>query len=139
LSNSNQNTQVEDADIEEELVNATDKRIFAIGNAFHRGYSVEKIHDLTNIDLWFLRKLEGIVNAAKLFAKYNTSQLPPNLLRQAKQLGYSDRQLAKCLGSTELAVRRLRQENAIFPFVKQIDTVAAEFPAYTNYLCEAPL
>ena len=62
------------------------------------------------------------------------STITPQVLRQAKQLGFSDRQLAGCMGSTELAVRRLRQESSIAPFVKQIDTVAAEFPAFTNYL-----
>lgn len=123
-------------EIDEELINPTDKRIFAIANALHKGYTVDKIHELSNIDRWFLRKLAGLVNAERVFGQYSASQLPPQLLRQAKQLGFSDRQLAKSLGSTELAVRRLRQEHTVFPFVKQIDTVAAEFPAYTNYLCK---
>ena len=108
--------------------------MFAIANAFSKGYTVDKVHQMTNIDRWFLRKLESISQAAQVFTKYNASQLPPAFLRKAKQLGFSDKQLAKCMGSTELAVRRLRQEYAITPFVKQIDTVAAEFPAYTNYL-----
>ena len=67
-------------------------------------------------------------------SEYNVSTITPQVLRQAKQLGFSDRQLANCMGSTELAVRRLRQEYSIAPFIKQIDTVAAEFPAFTNYL-----
>jgi carbamoyl-phosphate synthase/aspartate carbamoyltransferase len=123
-----------DDEINEELANPTDKRMFAIANAFGKGYTVDQVHKASNIDPWFLNKLMSISNAAKEFSKYSTSDFPSLLLRQAKQMGFSDRQLAKCLKSTELAVRRLRQEYAISPFVKQIDTVAAEFPAYTNYL-----
>ncbi|KAJ7641416.1 hypothetical protein FB45DRAFT_1125203 [Roridomyces roridus] len=87
-------------------------------DAFHRGYSVEKIWQMTNIDKWFLTKLQHIFD----------------MEQRLSALGFSDRQLAGCMGSTELAVRRLRQESGIMPFVKQIDTVAAEFPAFTNYL-----
>ncbi|KAF8631665.1 hypothetical protein AX17_005066 [Amanita inopinata Kibby_2008] len=121
-------------DIDEELVNPTDKRIFAISTAFHRGYSVDKIWQMTNIDKWFLTKLEHIFKMERTLSSSNVSTITPGLLRQAKQLGFSDRQLATCMGSTELAVRRIRQEACIYPFVKQIDTVAAEFPAFTNYL-----
>ncbi|KAG5641186.1 hypothetical protein DXG03_005797 [Asterophora parasitica] len=138
-------------DIDTELLNPTDKRIFAISTAFHRGYSVDKIWQMTNIDKWFLTKLEYIfkmeqrltyvfhaflqTSISSVFDSLcNVSTIPSTVLRQAKQLGFSDRQLATCIGSTELAVRRLRQENGIAPFVKQIDTVAAEFPAFTNYL-----
>ncbi|KAF8621942.1 hypothetical protein AX15_007377 [Amanita polypyramis BW_CC] len=121
-------------DIDEELVNPTDKRIFAISAAFYRGYTVEKIWQMTNIDRWFLTKLEHIFKMEQKLSSYNASTATPELLRQAKRLGFSDRQLATCLGSTELAVRRIRQEVGIHPFVKQIDTVAAEFPAFTNYL-----
>ncbi|KAI8976280.1 carbamoyl-phosphate synth [Trametes punicea] len=121
-------------DIDEELMNPTDKRIFAINTAFHRGYSVDKIWQMTNIDKWFLTKLESIFKMERRLYGYNAATIGPELLRQAKQLGFSDRQIATCMGSTELAVRRLRQENGIAPFVKQIDTVAAEFPAFTNYL-----
>ncbi|KAM6499729.1 hypothetical protein JOM56_005237 [Amanita muscaria] len=121
-------------DIDEELVNPTDKRIFAISSAFYRGYSVEKIWQMTNIDKWFLAKLEHIFKMEQHLSSYNASSITPDLLRQAKQTGFSDRQLANCLGSTELAVRTIRQEMGIYPFVKQIDTVAAEFPAFTNYL-----
>ncbi|KAJ6510497.1 hypothetical protein C8R45DRAFT_964291 [Mycena sanguinolenta] len=120
--------------IDEELLNPTDKRIFAISTAFHRGYTVDKIWQMTNIDKWFLTKLEYIFNMEKRLSECNVSTITPALLKQAKQLGFSDRQLATCMGSTELAVRRLRQETGIAPFVKQIDTVAAEFPAFTNYL-----
>lgn len=128
------NDYAEEAEIDEELINPTDKRMFAIANAFHKGYTVEQVHKASNIDRWFLSKLLSISNAAKEFSKFTTSDFPSMMLRQAKQMGFSDRQLARCLKSTELAVRRLRQEHAIAPFVKQIDTVAAEFPAFTNYL-----
>ncbi|KAH9966310.1 hypothetical protein BJV74DRAFT_869500, partial [Russula compacta] len=121
-------------DVDEELVNPTDKRIFAISTAFYRGYSVDKIWQMTNIDKWFLTKLEHIFNMEKQLSAMNISSIGPELLRRTKQLGFSDRQLAICLGTNELAVRRLREEHSIFPFVKQIDTVAAEFPAFTNYL-----
>ncbi|OSD00398.1 carbamoyl-phosphate synth [Trametes coccinea BRFM310] len=121
-------------DIDEELMNPTDKRIFAINTAFHRGYSVEKIWQMTNIDKWFLTKLESIYKMEQILNECNAASISPELLRQAKQLGFSDRQIATSMGTTELAVRRLRQENGIAPFVKQIDTVAAEFPAFTNYL-----
>ncbi|KAI0357085.1 carbamoyl-phosphate synth [Trametes cingulata] len=121
-------------DIDEELMNPTDKRIFAINTAFHRGYSVDKIWQMTNIDKWFLTKLHSIFKMEQRLYECNISSIGPELLRQAKQLGFSDRQIATCMNSTELAVRRLRQETGIAPFVKQIDTVAAEFPAFTNYL-----
>ncbi|KAI6001789.1 hypothetical protein EDD15DRAFT_2541398 [Pisolithus albus] len=121
-------------DIDEELSNPTDKRVFAIATAFHLGYSVEKIWQMTNIDKWFLRKLQNIHEMEKDLMQCTISSIDRNTLLQAKQLGFSDRLLASCMGSTELAVRRLRQEALISPFVKQIDTVAAEFPAFTNYL-----
>ncbi|KAK7681735.1 hypothetical protein QCA50_015082 [Cerrena zonata] len=121
-------------DIDEELANPTDKRMFALWSAFNKGYTVEKIWQMTNIDKWFLNKLHNIFRMESRLNECNVSTINPNVLRQAKQLGFSDRQLAACMNSTELAVRRLRQENSIAPFVKQIDTVAAEFPAFTNYL-----
>ncbi|KAH7886615.1 hypothetical protein F5I97DRAFT_1868736 [Phlebopus sp. FC_14] len=121
-------------DIDEELLNPTDKRIFAIATAFHRGYSVDKVWQMTNIDKWFLTKLYNIHVMENRLRACTISSIANENLLQAKQLGFSDRLLANCLGSTELAVRRLRQEAYISPFVKQIDTVAAEFPAFTNYL-----
>ncbi|KZT01847.1 carbamoyl-phosphate synthase [Laetiporus sulphureus 93-53] len=121
-------------DIDEELMNPTDKRIFAIATAFHRGYSVDKIWQMSNIDKWFLTQLQSIYKMEQRLSQCTISDIGNTMLRQAKQLGFSDRQLAFCMGSTELAVRRLRQEYGIMPYVKQIDTVAAEFPAYTNYL-----
>ncbi|KAI5122391.1 hypothetical protein M0805_002942 [Coniferiporia weirii] len=121
-------------DIDEELLNPTDKRIFAIHTAFSRGYSVEKIWQMTNIDKWFLTRLQNLHRMEQHLSECSVSSLTKELLTQAKQMGFSDRQLANCFKSTELAVRRLRQEFGVSPFVKQIDTVAAEFPAYTNYL-----
>lgn len=120
--------------IDAELQTPSDQRLFAIANAMHSGYTVERIWELTQIDKWFLNKLYGLINMAKVICNYTVSTIPIDLVRLVKQHGFADRQLAKFLGSNELAVRRLRQGNGITPFVKQIDTVAAEFPAYTNYL-----
>jgi carbamoyl-phosphate synthase / aspartate carbamoyltransferase len=120
--------------IDSELQTPSDQRMFAIANAMHAGYTVDQIWELTQIDKWFLRKLKGLSDFGKTMTKYNASTIPPHLIRQAKQLGFSDRQLARYWSSNELAVRRLRAEAGIQPVVKQIDTVAAEFPAYTNYL-----
>ncbi|KAG8894790.1 hypothetical protein FRC01_012747, partial [Tulasnella sp. 417] len=121
-------------DIDHELLNPTDVRLFAIAAAFKKGYSVEKIWQMTNIDKWFLTRLYKIHTLEKAISACNITSINPSLIRRAKQMGFSDRHLGACLGSNELAVRRLRQENYIAPFVKQIDTVAAEFPAFTNYL-----
>ena len=120
--------------IDNELQTPSDQRLFAIANAMHAGYSVEKIWEMTSIDKWFLSKLKGLSDFGKLMCDYSTTTISPGLIQQAKQLGFSDRQLAKFWSSNELAVRRLRLEAAITPVVKQIDTVAAEFPAFTNYL-----
>ncbi|OTA94475.1 hypothetical protein M434DRAFT_394747 [Hypoxylon sp. CO27-5] len=122
--------------IDDELQTPSDQRLFAIANAMHAGYSVDRIWELTKIDKWFLHRLMGLSQFSKEMTKYNTSQISqrPDLLLQGKRLGFSDRQLAKFWESNELAVRRMRLEAGITPFVKQIDTVAAEFPAYTNYL-----
>ncbi|KAG2116980.1 ATPase domain protein [Suillus clintonianus] len=97
-------------DIDEELVNPTDKRIFAIANVFHRGDSVDKIWQMTNIDKWYLTKLQHIHRMEKRLSDQSISSVSNRIILQAKQLGFSDRLVASCLGSTELAVRRLRQE-----------------------------
>ncbi|KAK5078303.1 Carbamoyl-phosphate synthase [Lithohypha guttulata] len=120
--------------IDDELQTPSDQRMFAIANAMHAGYSVDKIWEMTQIDKWFLYRLKGLSDFAKYMSKYSLGSVTPTLLKQAKQLGFSDRQLARYWNSNELAVRRLRVENGVQPVVKQIDTVAAEFPAYTNYL-----
>jgi carbamoyl-phosphate synthase/aspartate carbamoyltransferase len=102
----------------------------------HEGYTVDKIWELTKIDKWFLRKLKGLSDFAKQMYSFGTGDIAksPEILLQAKRLGFCDRQLAKFWSSNEIAVRRLRLDAGIQPYVKQIDTVAAEFPAFTNYL-----
>ena len=99
--------------IDNELQTPSDQRLFAIANAMHAGYSVEKIWEMTQIDKWFLSKLKGLSDFGKLMCKYNASTIPTNLIKQAKQLGFCDRQLAKFWSSNELAVRRLRVEAGI--------------------------
>lgn len=122
--------------IDDELQTPSDQRLFAIANAMAAGYSVDKIWELTQIDKWFLHKLMGLNNFASSLAKFKVQDIAqrPDILLQAKRLGFSDQQVAKYLSSTELEVRELRLDAGITPFVKQIDTVAAEFPAFTNYL-----
>jgi carbamoyl-phosphate synthase/aspartate carbamoyltransferase len=108
--------------IDQELQTPSDQRLFAIANAMHAGYSVEKIWEMTQIDKWFLHKLKGLSNFGKLMTNYDAHNIPHSLLLQAKQLGFCDRQLAKFWGSTEVAVRKLRVDAGIMPLVKQIDT-----------------
>ncbi|RHZ87337.1 hypothetical protein Glove_37g74 [Diversispora epigaea] len=120
-------------DIEKELINPSDLRLFAIANAMHKGYTVDQIWKFTKIDKWFLHKLQNIIVLEKQLKEHYLS-VNPELLLSAKKLGFSDRQIAKAVSSNELAIRMLRKEHGIIPFVKQIDTVAAEFPAQTNYL-----
>jgi carbamoyl-phosphate synthase / aspartate carbamoyltransferase len=125
--------------IDDELQTPSDQRLFAIANAMHSGYSVDKIWEMTKIDKWFLSKLKGLSDFGKLMTTFNAGTITTSMLRQAKQLGFCDRQLAKFWSSNELAVRRMRVEAGIVPVVKQIDTVAAEFPAFTNYLVRSLL
>lgn len=120
--------------IKGELQTPSDQRLFAIANAMAAGYTVDDIWKLTNIDKWFLSRLKGLSDFGKSLTSFNATSVPISMIHQAKQLGFSDRQLAKFLSSNELAVRRKRVEAGIMPIVKQIDTVAAEFPAVTNYL-----
>ncbi|CAK7232283.1 Carbamoyl-phosphate synthase [Sporothrix curviconia] len=122
--------------IDDELQTPSDQRLFAIANAMAAGYSVDKIWELTKIDRWFLNKLKGLSDFGRRMSGLTTTDIAqrPDLLLAAKRLGFSDRQLALFWSSNEIAVRRLRREAGITPFVKQIDTVAAEFPAFTNYL-----
>jgi carbamoyl-phosphate synthase/aspartate carbamoyltransferase len=120
--------------IDAELQTPSDQRLFAIANAMAAGYTVDDIWKLTNIDKWFLTRLKGLNDFGKSMSAFNATSVPVPMIRQAKQLGFSDRQLANFLDSNELAVRRMRVEAGIMPIVKQIDTVAAEFPAVTNYL-----
>ncbi|XP_042324499.1 CAD protein isoform X2 [Sceloporus undulatus] len=120
-----------------ELETPTDKRIFVLAAALHAGYSIERLYELTKIDRWFLHKMKNITDHAMCLESYRQAEpgaMPPPVLRLAKQLGFSDKQVAQAILSTELAVRKMRQDLKILPVVKQIDTVAAEWPAQTNYL-----
>ncbi|KAK3079356.1 hypothetical protein LTS18_005061 [Coniosporium uncinatum] len=120
--------------IDQELQTPSDQRMFALANAMHEGYTVDKVWEMTKIDKWFLSRLKGLSDFGKLMTQHNAKTCSPDLLMEAKRLGFSDRQLAKFWKSTELEVRRSRTDAGILPVVKQIDTVAAEFPAFTNYL-----
>jgi carbamoyl-phosphate synthase large subunit len=124
-------------DLDKALSQPTDRRLFHIAHAMiNKGYSVDKVHDLTKIDKWFLYKLQNIINVEREIAKYSLETLPTDLLRRAKRHGFSDLQIARALNppSTEDAVRAARKAENIIPRVKRIDTLAAEFPAPTNYL-----
>ncbi len=131
------------ADIEKSLKEPTDRRIFVIESAFRQGYTVDQIHDLTKIDKWFLYKLQNLITTAKELENYDTiANLPKDLLKLAKSQGFSDFQIARAvlkhkdvsLHKANLEVRALRKSYGIVPVVKQIDTLAAEYPAKTNYL-----
>ncbi|GCB84120.1 hypothetical protein scyTo_0024781, partial [Scyliorhinus torazame] len=117
-----------------ELETPTDKRIFVLAAALRAGYEIERLYELTRIDKWFLYKMKNIVEYSMKLELFTKDELPRHDLLKAKCLGFSDKQIAVAIQSTELAVRRLRQEWKILPVVKQIDTVAAEWPAQTNYL-----
>ncbi|XP_011489670.1 CAD protein [Oryzias latipes] len=119
-----------------ELQTPTDKRIFVLAAALKAGYTVDQLYQLTKIDRWFLHKMKNISDHERLLETYNQdeSTMPPAVMLKAKQLGFSDKQIAQAVQSTELAVRKMRRDWSILPVVKQIDTVAAEWPAYTNYL-----
>ena len=111
-----------------------DKRMFAISQALNDGYSLEKIHELSKIDFWFLNKLKNIVDLGKKLKTKSLKTLNYDLLLKAKKTGFSDKQISQFIKSDELKVRRLRKKNKILPYIKQIDTLAAEYPALTNYL-----
>lgn len=123
-------------DLDEVLANPTDRRWLAVGQALlFKGYSVEKVHEISKIDKWFLYKLENIVNMQrKLESKGSLDKLTKNDFLSAKKLGFSDYQIARAVNSTEIEVRAKRLALDVRPFVKKIDTLAAEFPADTNYL-----
>ena len=131
-------------DIDKALHEPTDRRIFVISKAFRAGYSVDQIHELTKIDRWFLQKLYDIMQTSKELHAYDLKgvscwKLDPALVRRAKIQGFSDFQIARAIGLDDLEkgsmlVRQFRKEHGILPVVKQIDTLAAEYPAQTNYL-----
>lgn len=138
-----ENSPMRIANIENALKEPTDSRIFVIESAFRKGYDVDKIHELTKIDKWFLYKLRNLYQTATELESLNhIKDIPQDLLKLAKQQGFSDFQIAKAvlkqnLGNgheANLKVRALRNEYGINPVVKQIDTLAAEYPAQTNYL-----
>ncbi len=122
------------SDLERELREPTDKRMFAIAEAMKKGYSARRIHELTNVDPWFLYKIKHIIETEKKIKTHKLKNLPKYLLKQAKQQGFSDLQIALLTKSTEAAVRNKRKKFQIVPCVKQIDTLSAEYPAKTNYL-----
>jgi carbamoyl-phosphate synthase large subunit len=124
-----------DGDMDEELKNPTPNRIFAIAKAMEQGYSVDTIWQLTKIDKWFLEKLKHIVEIRKnIVSVGNVTDIPRELMREAKSAGFSDKQIGKYTKAEELEVRGVRKSMGVVPVVKQIDTLAAEFPAKTNYL-----
>lgn len=129
-------------DLDKALRQPTDTRAFVISQAFEEGYTVDQVHELTKIDRWFLDRLFGIKQTADELSSLNKlSEITPSLLRYAKRQGFSDYQIGKLVGqeglhgdALSLAVRTLRLQHGIRPVVKQIDTLAAEYPAETNYL-----
>ncbi|WP_299091148.1 carbamoyl-phosphate synthase (glutamine-hydrolyzing) large subunit [Bacteroides sp. MSB163] len=139
-----ENKELVISDIDKALREPTDKRIFVISKAFRAGYTVDQVHELTKIDKWFLEKLMNIMNTSKelhaLNEELRISSLSTELLRKAKVQGFSDFQIARAIGYEGdmedgiLYVRNYRKSVGIVPVVKQIDTLAAEYPAQTNYL-----
>ena len=139
-----ENKELEIPDIDAALREPTDKRVFIISKAMHKGYTIDQIHELTKIDKWFLQKLKHIIDIdERIKALKSINNLDKELLREAKVYGFTDFQIARAVGlETELnsmakaglVVRNLRKSYGILPYVKQIDTLAAEYPAQTNYL-----
>jgi carbamoyl-phosphate synthase large subunit len=121
-------------DLEKELKEPTDKRMFAITEAIRKGFSIEKVNELTKVDCWFLYKIKNIVDIEKKLRCCNSENLSLSLLREAKLRGFSDLQIALLTKCKEQDIRNKRKKLGIVPFVKQIDTLAAEYPAKTNYL-----
>jgi carbamoyl-phosphate synthase large subunit len=125
---------IEFDDLEQELGKPTDKRIFAIAEAIKKGYSIDKIYKISKVDPWFLYKIENIIDIEKQLKGKKIDKISKGLLKEAKQKGFSDKQIATLTDSEELEVRKIRKKKGIIPYVKQIDTLAAEYPAKTNYL-----
>ena len=139
-----ENKELEIEDIDASLREPTDKRVFIISKAMHKNYTIDQIHDLTKIDKWFLQKLKHIIDIDESLKKCTSiNVLDKELLRTAKVYGFSDFQIARAVGLEQelhnmhkalMVVRKLRKSYGILPVVKQIDTLAAEYPAQTNYL-----
>ncbi|KAK7154444.1 hypothetical protein R3I94_007692 [Phoxinus phoxinus] len=124
----------EQHDTQRELSMPSSTRIFSLAQALHSGVTVDQIHDLTAIDKWFLHKLRHITEMEQHLGQYNSATVPRDLLLKAKRDGFSDRQVGQALDISEGEARALRLNQNIRPWVKQIDTLAAEYPAATNYL-----
>ena len=136
-----ENKAINVGDIDQALKEPTDKRIFVIETAFRKGYDVEKVHQLTKIDRWFLYRLYNLLTTARRLEDYsNLNDLPAELIRTAKEQGFTDFQIARAVlkssmdNASLLEMRNLRKSLGITPVVKQIDTLGAEYPAQTNYL-----
>ena len=139
-----ENKELEISDIDEALRDPTDNRVFVISKAMHRGYTIDQIHELTKIDKWFLYKLKHIIDIDEALKRCKSvNVLDKELLRTAKVYGFTDFQIARAVGlenelgnmtKAGLVIRQLRKNYGILPVVKQIDTLAAEYPAQTNYL-----
>ncbi|KAJ1908628.1 carbamoyl-phosphate synthase (glutamine-hydrolyzing) cpa2 [Tieghemiomyces parasiticus] len=123
-------------DLDTFISNPTDRRLFGIGQAMlDRDYTVDQVHELTKVDKWFLYKLDNLRQLRReVAAAGDLTAISPDLMKRAKQSGFSDAQLAKIVRTDEDAVRRRRLDQGVHPWVKRIDTLAAEFPAHTNYL-----
>ncbi|MDZ7316206.1 MAG: carbamoyl-phosphate synthase (glutamine-hydrolyzing) large subunit [candidate division KSB1 bacterium] len=121
-------------DLRKELAEPTDQRVFAVAEAIKAGISIDEIYELTYIDKWFLYKIQNIVEIEKRLLEVGEQRCPKELLEEAKQHGFSDKQIARALKMTDHEVRELRKAYGLSPKVKQIDTLAAEYPAQTNYL-----
>lgn len=119
--------------LEKALQEPTDERIFAIAEAIKQGFSIANIYELTHIDRWFLYKIQNIVYIEEQLAQTG-QQIPADSLKTAKQAGFSDEQIAIITQQSPADIRKLREEYQIFPRIRQIDTMAAEYPAKTNYL-----
>ena len=137
------NREIVIEDIEKELSNPTDSRIFVIDKAFEAGYTIDQVYDLTKIDRWFLQKLKIIFDLSKQIETYSSyEEMHDDVLSTAKRKGFSDFQLARLIDKDDieemhdavLSMREYRKSRGILPAVKQIDTLAAEYPAFTNYL-----
>ncbi len=125
---------VEFDDLERELAEPTDRRVFAVAEALRAGISIDRIHELSHIDRWFLHKMANIVEVGERLRAAGPGELAEDLLLEAKQRGFSDNQIARLTGGDAEAIWDRRARLGIKPYVRQIDTLAAEYPAQTNYL-----
>jgi len=131
VANRNDNKIYNDEEIEQQLQNPEDNILYIVANALKKGFTIDRINKLSAIDPWFLEKIKNIVEQEK---KLKESNLDSTILRETKRLGFSDRQIGRIVEKDELEIRKIRKEKGIIPVVKQIDTLAAEWPAKTNYL-----